>query len=53
MDKNDEMQSSIYDIDHSKIPCIGIDIKLSGNKSGYLMTDNMMILKSVDISISH
>jgi len=43
----DEMQSSIYDIDHSDIPCIGIDIKLTGDKSGYLMTDNMIIGKKV------
>src|SRR5690625_800709 len=43
----DEMQSSIYDIDQSDIPCIGVDIKLTGNKSGYLMTDNIFIGKKV------
>lgn len=43
----DEMQSSIYDIDQSNIPCIGIDIKLTGNKSGYLMTDNIYMGKKV------
>ncbi|WP_407269324.1 LacI family DNA-binding transcriptional regulator [Radiobacillus sp. PE A8.2] len=43
----DPNQSSLYDLDHSEIPCIGVDIKLTGPKSGYLMTDNINLGKKV------
>ncbi|MBM7571297.1 LacI family DNA-binding transcriptional regulator [Aquibacillus albus] len=43
----DEIQQSIEDLDKSDIPCIGIDIKLSGNKSGYIMTGNKNLGKKV------
>lgn len=41
----DDVQDSIYALDRSEIPCIGIDIKLSGNRSGYLMSDNYKLAK--------
>ncbi|WP_139491769.1 LacI family DNA-binding transcriptional regulator [Brevibacillus dissolubilis] len=43
----DEIEPSIHDLDASEIPCIGVDIVLSGNKSGYLMTDNYKVSSKV------
>ncbi|MDC3416723.1 LacI family DNA-binding transcriptional regulator [Aquibacillus salsiterrae] len=43
----DEIQQSIYQLDESDIPCIGIDIQLTGNRSGYVMTNNMNMGKKV------
>lgn len=43
----DEIQQSIYDLDNSEIPCIGVDIDLTGPKSGFLMTDNYKIVAKV------
>ncbi|UOE93274.1 LacI family DNA-binding transcriptional regulator [Alkalihalobacillus sp. LMS39] len=43
----EEIQESIYDLDKSEIPCIGVDIKLTGNRSGYIMTDNSQISAKV------
>jgi LacI family transcriptional regulator len=43
----EEIEPSIHDLDQSEIPCIGIDIPLSGNKSGYLMTDNYKVSAKV------
>jgi LacI family transcriptional regulator len=42
-----EIQQNIYDLDHSELPCIGVDIELTGRKSGYLITDNYKLAKSV------
>ncbi len=39
----EEVEPSIYDLDKSDIPCIGVDIVLSGEKSGYIMTDNNQV----------
>ncbi|WP_147804687.1 LacI family DNA-binding transcriptional regulator [Alkalicoccus halolimnae] len=39
----DEVEPSIYDLDNSDVPCLGVDIKLSGEKSAYIMTDNLQI----------
>ncbi|WP_268893722.1 LacI family DNA-binding transcriptional regulator [Paenibacillus puerhi] len=36
----DELEPCITDLDHSDIPCIGIDLELTGPNSGYIMTDN-------------
>jgi len=43
----DEIEPCIYDLDQSEIPCIGIDIILSGQNSGYIMTDNSKIAGKV------
>ncbi|PYZ91914.1 LacI family transcriptional regulator [Salipaludibacillus keqinensis] len=39
----EEVEPSIYDLDKSEIPCVGVDIELSGKKSAYIMTDNPQI----------
>ncbi len=39
----DEVEPSVYELDQSEIPCIGIDLPLSGKHSGYIMTDNAKI----------
>ncbi|PRO66591.1 LacI family DNA-binding transcriptional regulator [Alkalicoccus urumqiensis] len=39
----EEVEPSVYDVDKSDIPCIGVDIRLSGPKSAYIMTDNLQI----------
>ncbi|RSK29050.1 LacI family transcriptional regulator [Bacillus sp. HMF5848] len=36
----EEIESAVYELDQSEIPCVGIDLKLSGSKSSYVMTDN-------------
>ncbi|MCE7793924.1 LacI family transcriptional regulator [Salipaludibacillus sp. CUR1] len=36
----DQVEPSVYDLDQSDIPCIGVDIQLEGKTSGYIMTDN-------------
>lgn len=43
----DEIEPCIYDLDQSEIPCIGIDIILKGQNSGYIMTDNSKIASKV------
>jgi len=43
----DEVEPYVYELDHSDIPCIGIDIVLSGKNSGYIMTDNTKIAYKV------
>ncbi|MFD1178458.1 LacI family DNA-binding transcriptional regulator [Paenibacillus puldeungensis] len=35
-----EVEPSISELDHSEIPCIGVDIQLTGKSSGYIMSDN-------------
>ncbi|MGO4108148.1 LacI family DNA-binding transcriptional regulator [Paenibacillus sp. YAF4_2] len=39
----DEIDSGIAELDQSDIPCIGIDLELTGNRSGYVMSDNSSI----------
>ncbi|MDP5272908.1 LacI family DNA-binding transcriptional regulator [Chengkuizengella axinellae] len=39
------MGNSIIDLDTSDVPCVGIDVELSGDKSSYIMTDNDQIAK--------
>lgn len=43
----EKVQPSIYRLDMSDIPCIGIDIPLEGNRSAYIMTDNYKISAKV------
>ncbi|MBO8155669.1 MAG: LacI family DNA-binding transcriptional regulator [Bacillaceae bacterium] len=43
----EEVQSSIYELDKSNIPCIGVDIQLNGKQSAYIMTDNYKISAKV------
>lgn len=42
-----ELEPSISQLDHSSIPCIGVDMKLSGRSSGYIMSDNFKISSKV------
>jgi len=39
----EEIESSITDLDNSDVPCIGIDMQLTGPRSSYVMTDNYKI----------
>ncbi|EFM11151.1 transcriptional regulator, LacI family [Paenibacillus curdlanolyticus YK9] len=39
----DEIEADIAELDQSDIPCIGIDLPLTGNRSGYVMSDNTNI----------
>ncbi|GAB2690855.1 LacI family DNA-binding transcriptional regulator [Paenibacillus thermoaerophilus] len=43
----DEVESSIDELDQSPIPCIGVDIKLHGKSSGYIMSDNYKMASKV------
>lgn len=45
----DEIEEAVHDIEKSEIPCMGIDLKLEGPHSSYIMTDNAKIgLKVVE-----
>lgn len=39
----DQVEPSIHRLDRSDIPCIGIDIRLAGENSAFLMSDNAKI----------
>lgn len=39
----EEIEQAITELDQSEIPCVGIDIKLTGKNSSYVMTDNIMV----------
>lgn len=43
----DEIEPSVYELDDSEIPCIGVDLKLEGTNSGYIMSDNSKISRMV------
>lgn len=43
----DDLEPSIRELDRSNIPCIGVDIKMSGQLSGYIMSDNSKISQKV------
>ncbi|MBU9712845.1 LacI family DNA-binding transcriptional regulator [Evansella tamaricis] len=43
----EDIQESVFDLAESYIPCIGIDIKLAGEKSGYVMTDNYKVSSKI------
>lgn len=42
-----ELETSINELDHSSIPCIGVDMELSGGSSGYIMSDNFKMSSKV------
>lgn len=42
-----ELETSITQLDNSSIPCIGVDMKLSGRSSGYIMSDNFKMSSKV------
>lgn len=42
-----ELEPSISRLDNSHIPCIGVDMKLSGRSSGYIMSDNYKMSSKV------
>ncbi|MDR6226753.1 LacI family transcriptional regulator [Desmospora profundinema] len=43
----DDIEASIDELDHSEIPCIGVDLPLSGKTSGYVTTDNYQVSAKV------
>lgn len=43
----EKVEGAIYDLDQSDIPTVGIDLKLTGEKSSYITTDNEKISKLV------
>lgn len=43
----EEIESAVYDLDQSDIPCIGVDIELKGLKSSFVLTDNRKVSSSV------
>jgi LacI family transcriptional regulator len=44
-----EVESGIFELDNSEVPCIGIDIQLKGQSSGFIMSDNYKVsLKVVE-----
>lgn len=42
-----ELETSISELDNSSIPCIGVDMRLSGGNSGYIMSDNFKMSSKV------
>lgn len=36
----EEMEESVYELVQSAIPCVGVDLELSGSNYSYVMTDN-------------
>lgn len=43
----DDIEASVHTLDQSVIPCIGVDIALSGKNSSYIMSDNMKVSAKV------
>lgn len=43
----DRIEEETYKLDHSNIPCVGIDIELMGSTSSYVMTDNQKVSSQV------
>src|SRR5690606_34057251 len=43
----EEIEDAVYELVQSEIPCVGVDLELSGPKYSYVMTDNMKISKMV------
>lgn len=39
----EEIEQAVMELDQSEIPCVGIDIKLYGKNSAFVMTDNLMV----------
>jgi LacI family transcriptional regulator len=43
----EEIESAVYELDQSEIPCVGVDIELKGPKSSYVLTDNHKVSANV------
>jgi LacI family transcriptional regulator len=43
----DDIEASVHTLDQSSIPCIGVDIALSGSNSSYIMSDNRKVSAKV------
>lgn len=43
----EQIESAIYELDQSEIPCVGVDIKLTGPMSSYVQTDNRKVSSNV------
>lgn len=46
----EEVEDAIRELDKSNIPCVGIDLMLSGKNSRYVMTDNM---QAMDLAVDY
>lgn len=43
----DQIEEETYKLDHSNVPCVGIDIELMGSTSSYVITDNRKVSQRV------
>ncbi|MDQ0230782.1 LacI family DNA-binding transcriptional regulator [Metabacillus malikii] len=43
----DNVEDAIYELDESEIPCMGIDLKLKGPNSSFVMTENYALSSKV------
>ncbi|MBU9713897.1 LacI family DNA-binding transcriptional regulator [Evansella tamaricis] len=43
----EELETAIYELDQSEIPCVAVDIKLTGQRSSYVTTNNMKVSSKV------
>ncbi|GAA0357096.1 LacI family DNA-binding transcriptional regulator [Bacillus horti] len=43
----EEIEEAVYELDQSEIPCLAVDMELTGPKSSYVMTDNEKISQLV------
>ncbi|MRX73270.1 substrate-binding domain-containing protein [Bacillus lacus] len=43
----EEIESAVYELDQSDIPCVGVDIELKGQKSSFVLTDNHKVSSNV------
>lgn len=43
----DDIEPSVYELDDSEIPCVGVDLELDGINSGSIMSDNAKISRMV------
>ncbi|SDY27654.1 LacI family transcriptional regulator [Evansella caseinilytica] len=43
----EKIESAIYELDQSDVPCVGVDIQLTGRMSSYVMTDNVRVAAKV------
>jgi LacI family transcriptional regulator len=43
----EELEKAVYELDQSDIPCVAVDIKLTGPRSSYVMTDNLKVSANV------
>ncbi|WP_096187135.1 LacI family DNA-binding transcriptional regulator [Evansella halocellulosilytica] len=39
-----DVEPTVYELDKSEIPCVGVDLELFGNNSSYIMSDNYKII---------